>query len=338
MMTGELKSKVDRIWDTIWSGGISNPLSVIEQLTYLLFIKRLDELQTLREPKAARTGKPIEEPVFTPEQDHLRWSRFKETAPEQMFDTLRDEVFPFIKSLGQSGGDKAEEDSTYSHHMKDALFMMPKRVLANVVDQLDSIDMANSDTKGDLYEYMLGKIASAGQNGQFRTPRHIIKLMVDMTAPAPKDVISAGRAGCPNLPSRGWCPYCNIELRALQAALPEISAHEATLVAVSPETPDQSLSTAEKNSLEFSVLSDLGNRVAREYGLVFTLPESLRPVYADFGIDIPTRNGDDSFDLPVPATYVIDQNGNVRFAFVNADYRQRAEPSDILSSLSKLDR
>ena len=101
MITGEIKSKVDRIWDTMWSGGISNSLSVIEQLTYLLFIKRLDELHTLQERKAARLGKPIEEPIFTPEQDKLRWSRFKNTAPEQMFITLRDEVFPFIKTWGK---------------------------------------------------------------------------------------------------------------------------------------------------------------------------------------------------------------------------------------------
>lgn len=199
MITGEIKSKVDRIWDTMWSGGISNPLSVIEQLTYLLFIKRLDELHTLKERKAARTGKPIEEPIFAPDQDGLRWSRFKETAPEAMFTTVRDQVFPFIKTLGQNGNADGEGDSTYTHHMKDALFMMPTpRVLANVVDQLDSIDMADSDTKGDLYEYMLGKIATAGQNGQFRTPRHIIKLMVDMTAPTPKDKIcdpACGTAG-----------------------------------------------------------------------------------------------------------------------------------------------
>ncbi|WPL22870.1 DUF1016 N-terminal domain-containing protein [Thiorhodovibrio frisius] len=104
MITGELKSKVDRIWDTLWSGGISNPLSVIEQLTYLLFIKRLDELHTLSERKAARTGKPIEEPIFSPDQSALRWSRFKETAPETMFETVRDSVFPFIKTLGRNGG------------------------------------------------------------------------------------------------------------------------------------------------------------------------------------------------------------------------------------------
>lgn len=199
MITGELKSKVDRIWDTMWAGGIANPISVIEQLTYLLFIKRLDELHTLRERKAARTEKPVEEPIFSNKQSHLRWSRFKETAPEKMFATVKDEVFPFIKALGSNGGTQEEGDSTYSHHMKDAIFMMPTpRVLANVVDQLDGIDMADADTKGDLYEYMLGKIASAGQNGQFRTPRHIIRLMVDMTAPTPKDVIcdpACGTAG-----------------------------------------------------------------------------------------------------------------------------------------------
>ena len=199
MITGELKSKVDSIWNTMWSGGISNPLSVIEQLTYLLFIKRLDELHTLKERKAARTGKPIEDPIFTAKQDKLRWSRFREAAPEQMFETVRDGVFSFIKTLGQKGEADGEGGSTYSHHMKDALFMMPTaRVLANVVDQLDGIDMADSDTKGDLYEYMLGKIATAGQNGQFRTPRHIIRLMVDMTAPTPKDVIcdpACGTAG-----------------------------------------------------------------------------------------------------------------------------------------------
>ena len=133
MITGELKSKVDRIWDTMWSGGISNPLSVIEQLTYLLFIKRLDELHTREERKAARTGRPIEEPVFTARQGPLRWSRFKELAPERMFETVRDRVFPLIKSLGQTRD--SDEGSTYTHHMKDALFMMPTaRVLANVVD------------------------------------------------------------------------------------------------------------------------------------------------------------------------------------------------------------
>ena len=200
MINGELRSKIDKIWDTMWSGGISNPLSVIEQLTYLLFIKRLDEVHTLKERQASRTGQPLEDPVFGPDQDAVRWSRFKNEAPESMYERVRDEVFPFIKALGLPDDPDEEVDAgSYGHHMKDAIFMMPTpRVLASVVDQLDDIDMSDADTKGDLYEYMLGKIASAGQNGQFRTPRHIIRLMVDMTAPSPKDMIcdpACGTAG-----------------------------------------------------------------------------------------------------------------------------------------------
>lgn len=199
MITGEIKSKVDKIWDTMWAGGISNPLSVVEQLTYLLFIKRLDEIEKREENKTRRTGKYSRERLFGEDQQHLRWSHFREMAPERLFEVVRDEVFPFMKSLGERVGEDGAGGSTYSHHMKDALFMMPTpRVLANVVDQLDDIDMADRDTKGDLYEYMLGKIASAGQNGQFRTPRHIIKLMVEMTAPTPADIIcdpACGSAG-----------------------------------------------------------------------------------------------------------------------------------------------
>ena len=214
MITGEMKSKIDRIWNTMWSGGISNPLSVIEQLTYLLFIKGLDELHTRKERKAERTGKPIEEPVFAAHQDALRWSRFKELAPEQMFETVRDRVFPFIKALGQT--EDSNERSTYSHHMQDAIFMMPTaRVLANVVDQLDDIDMADRDTKGDLYEYMLGKIATAGQNGQFRTPRHIIKLMVDMTAPTPNDVVCDPACGTAGFLVGGLVPFLDKKTRTI---------------------------------------------------------------------------------------------------------------------------
>ena len=191
MITGELKSKVDAVWDEVYSNGISNPLTVIEQLSYLLFIKRLDEMHTLSEAKASKTGKAIENPVFDDSQTSLRWSRFKELAPKSMLETVRDQVFPFIKSINSGEG-----MSTYAFYMKDATFLIPTgEVLASVVDQLDAIDMSDADTKGDLYEYMLGKIASAGQNGQFRTPRHIIKLMVAMMAPTPKDVICDSACG-----------------------------------------------------------------------------------------------------------------------------------------------
>jgi len=134
----------------------------------------------------------------------------------------------------------------------------------------------------------------------------------------------------------GWCPYCNMELRGLQQALPQIRELGATLVAVSPETPDNSLTTAEKNDLSFPVLSDAGNVIARELGLVFTVPEDLRPIYATLGLDIPAYNGDDTFELPVPATYVIEPSGRVAYAFANADYTQRLDPAAILSALRGL--
>lgn len=190
MITGELKSKVDRVWDAFWSGGISNPLEVIEQITYLLFIRRLDDLETLEERKA-RLG-AAGELRFGSDQQELRWSRFKNEEPAVMFATVGEKVFPFLRTLGGDG-------STYGEHMKDARFTIPTpQLLSRVVDLLDDIPMNDRDTNGDLYEYLLSKIASAGVNGQFRTPRHIIKLMVEMTAPTPSDEIcdpASGTAG-----------------------------------------------------------------------------------------------------------------------------------------------
>jgi len=131
----------------------------------------------------------------------------------------------------------------------------------------------------------------------------------------------------------GWCPYCNLELQALQQALPEIQSLGAQLVAVSPELPDNSLTTTEKHTLAFTLLSDQGNRVAKDFGIVFTLPETLRPIYTQFGIDLPAWNGDDSFELPMPATYVIGRNGIILDGFVSTDYTQRMEPAKILDIL-----
>ncbi|MEM1254723.1 MAG: peroxiredoxin-like family protein [Cyanobacteria bacterium P01_H01_bin.21] len=133
-----------------------------------------------------------------------------------------------------------------------------------------------------------------------------------------------------------WCPYCNLELRAFQALLPEFKQAGANLVAISPELPDHSLSVSEKHSLEFAVLSDVGNRVSRQYGLVFTLDESLRPIYKNFGIDVSASNGDESYELPLPATYVIEPSGRIRYAFAEADYTQRAEPQDVLAVVKEL--
>jgi len=190
VLTGEIRNQVDRIWETIWTGGISNPLTVIEQVTYLLFMRRLDELQISKESKAARLKQPIENPLFPAGKDpkgrdyqDLRWSHFKNFSPAEMFEVVRDHVFPFLTSLGGDG-------STYAHHMRDASFKFEKpSVLAKVVELLSNIPMQDRDTKGDLYEYMLSKVASAGQNGQFRTPRHIIQLMVELTAPRPNDTV-----------------------------------------------------------------------------------------------------------------------------------------------------
>lgn len=183
MITGEQKSKVDAVWDAFWTGGISNPLEVMEQITYLLFIRRLDDEQTNALNKANLTGRPIEGNPFPVDRDELRWSVFKNLAPAEMFRVVDTEVFPYIKSM-------RDEDSTYAHFMKDARLSIPNAaMLARVVDRLDGIEMRDLDTKGDIYEYMLAKIAAAGQNGQFRTPRHIIKVMVDMMAPTPDDVI-----------------------------------------------------------------------------------------------------------------------------------------------------
>ena len=200
MITGELKSKIDAIWNDFWSGGISNPLEVMEQLTYLLFIKGLDEAQTRAERKANRTGQAIDDPIFPagefrpddaskarPYED-LRWSRFKNLAAADMFELVDKYVFPFMQTRAAH--------STHGKHMRGARLTIPTPgLLAKAVDGIDAVPMDDRDTKGDVYEYMLSKIASAGQNGQFRTPRHIIQLMVAMTAPTPDDTICDPAAG-----------------------------------------------------------------------------------------------------------------------------------------------
>jgi type I restriction enzyme M protein len=192
VITGELRGKIDRLWDAFWSGGISNPLEVIEQITYLMFIKRMDGIQTTKEHKANRTGQPVENPIYTPETNRLRWSQFSELQPERMYEIVANGVFPWLRQLG---GD----ESTYSHYMRDARFTIPTpNLLVKAVDMLDELPLDRGDVKGDLYEYMLSKIATAGQNGQFRTPRHIIQLMVEMMNPGLNDEIcdpACGTAG-----------------------------------------------------------------------------------------------------------------------------------------------
>jgi len=134
----------------------------------------------------------------------------------------------------------------------------------------------------------------------------------------------------------GWCPFCNLELQALQALLPEIRALGASLIGISPETPDNSMTTAEKHRLEFAVLSDIGNKTSRDYGLIFTVYEEMRPLYLKWGLDVPASNGDTSWELPVPATYVIDTRSVVRAAHVDKDYTRRMEPEQIMTALRDL--
>lgn len=136
----------------------------------------------------------------------------------------------------------------------------------------------------------------------------------------------------------GWCPYCNLQLRALQMQLPMIRQLGATLVAISPQSPDLSLSTAEKNALEFLVLSDPGANVAKAYGIAFDLADELRPIYSRFGHGLPQMNGDDSWVLPIPATHVIDRDGRIALAFVDIDYRNRLEPTDVVAALQTLNQ
>lgn len=192
MITGELRSKVDKIWEIFWTGGITNPLSVIEQFTYLLFIKGLDEKQTDLEKNAELLGIEVDK-IFSDEQENLRWHKFKQLSASDMYDMVSKKVFPFIKTMH---GDK---NSAFTRYMDDAIFMIPTpQMLEKIVTNIDLLPLSDGDTKGDLYEYLLSKVATAGTNGQFRTPRHIIKMMVELMKPTPTDIIvdpAAGSAG-----------------------------------------------------------------------------------------------------------------------------------------------
>lgn len=197
MITGELKNKIDSLWEIFWTGGLTNPLDVIEQITYLMFIRDLDDSDNLRAKEAAMLGLPYES-VFaekvqigdrTVEGNQLKWSVFHDFPAGKMYTVMQEWVFPFIKNLH---GDK---NSAYSKYMDDAIFKLPTPLmLSKVVDSLDEIyQMMNgnqsADVRGDVYEHLLAKIASAGVNGQFRTPRHIIRMMVELMDPKPDEVI-----------------------------------------------------------------------------------------------------------------------------------------------------
>jgi type I restriction enzyme M protein len=200
MITGELKSQVDSIWNAFWTGGISNPLTVIEQFTFLLFLRRLDERQQLEEKRVNMIGGEVQNVIYDDAHNRFRWHTFKNNDPESMFslftlpqvdiDNLT--IFEHMKQLGTDAG-------VFAKYMKGATFMIPTpRLLDQVVQMIDKIKMDDRDTKGDLYEYLLSRIATAGTNGQFRTPRHIIKMIVEIMQPTKEDLVcdpACGTAG-----------------------------------------------------------------------------------------------------------------------------------------------
>lgn len=206
MITGEIKNKIDQIWDTFFVSGITNPITVLEQMTYIFFMKMLDDKQLQEEDNARDFECELQNPTFLEGQkwlnpetnqevpyESMRWSVFRNTSPELMFDMVRQNVFEFIKHIGTG------EESAYSRYMENAIFLIPNaRTLTKVVDGVDALDMNNRDAMGDVYEYILGKMAASGTNGQFRTPRHIIRMIVDMMEPTHQDYIcdpAMGSAG-----------------------------------------------------------------------------------------------------------------------------------------------
>ncbi|MDD3310292.1 MAG: class I SAM-dependent DNA methyltransferase [Dysgonamonadaceae bacterium] len=205
MITGEIRNNIDAIWNTFWTSGITNSITVLEQMTYLFFIKILDDAQLKQEGTASVFGTVVEDPTFpegnwtnpqtgsTVPYQNLRWNKFKDFDPQTMLTTVRDDIFVFIKNLSSG------KNSSYSTYMKDATFLIPnERTLTKVVDGINSLDMEDRDTMGDVYEYILGKMASSGTNGQFRTPRHIIRMMTELMKPTLNDTVcdpAMGSAG-----------------------------------------------------------------------------------------------------------------------------------------------
>ena len=205
MVTGEIKNRIDSIWETFWTGGIADSMTILSQMTYLFFMKMLDDAQRTKEANASSFGVAVKDPTFkdglwhNPETDkdvpynNLRWSVFKNMEAETMYRTISRDVFVFIKTLNDG------KESAYSKFMQSATFLIQSpRTLVKIVEGIDALDMNNRDTMGDVYEYVLGKMAASGNNGQFRTPRHIIRMMVELMQPTLKDTIcdpAMGSAG-----------------------------------------------------------------------------------------------------------------------------------------------
>ena len=219
MITGAVKNKVDKIWTDLWAGGITNPLTVIEQLTYLMFIRSLDEKELETEELENMSGEKLSK-IFpqSPAGQAMRWSRFKNNDAREIYEVISQRVFPAIKNMKnghlpdfdekgemievQEESGEQQESTAFARYMSDAMFLIPTpQVLQKIITGLEDLyehDLTGLDVQGDLYEYMLGKLATAGQNGQFRTPKQIREMMVELIAPTPDDVIcdpSCGTAG-----------------------------------------------------------------------------------------------------------------------------------------------
>jgi len=190
-LTTQQKSDIDRLWTEFWTGGITNPLTVIEQISFLMFARLLDVTETRNEKRAERTQKPFKR-IFGPSQQHLRWSHFRQLGKgEEMLRLVRDEVFPHFRKLDGS--------TTFSEYMHDVQLMIQKpSLLVSAVERINALPITEGDAKGDLYEYLLSKLTTAGINGQFRTPRHVIRFMVELLEPRPDETVgdpACGTAG-----------------------------------------------------------------------------------------------------------------------------------------------
>jgi type I restriction enzyme M protein len=178
MITGELKNTINKLWTDFWAGGITNPLTVIEQISFLMFARLLDLRESREEKRASRTGKTSRR-IFAVDEQHLRWSSFRHQPGEKMLSIVRDQVFPHFRSV-------SVDDANFGEFMKDAqLMILNPNLLVTAVNVIESLPLTEGDTKGDLYEFLLGKLTTAGIAGQFRTPRHVIRAMVEIVDPRP---------------------------------------------------------------------------------------------------------------------------------------------------------
>jgi type I restriction enzyme M protein len=188
MITGTLRNDIDKLWTEFWTGGITNPLTVIEQISFLMFARLLDIAETREEKKAQRQKKKDYPRIFPKNKQHLRWGNLKQLSGQPLLETVRDELFPMFREL--NGG------TTFSEYMSDAQLMVQKAtLLQRAVEMIDALPLTQGDTKGDLYEYLLGKLTTAGINGQFRTPRHVIRMMVELLEPKPTEVVADPACG-----------------------------------------------------------------------------------------------------------------------------------------------